>query len=101
MVRRTYRHPNRPGRPPGPTEDRGERPYDPRRSTARRQKIIWAVYRYRKALERGDLRLCDLAAMLGTSPSYLSIVKNSPWGQRRLRALAAAERQNGNLVRPK
>ena len=43
------------------------------------------------ALERGDLKLCELAEMLGTSPSYLSIVKNSPWGQRRLRILAMAE----------
>ena len=90
------RYPRRPGRPAGPAEDRGQRPYDPRRWTARRQEIISAIHRNREALERGHLMLCELAVMLGTSPSYLSIVKNSPWGQRRLRALAAAERHEGN-----
>lgn len=95
MVRRTYRHPNRPGRPPGPTEDRAERSYDPGRSTARRQEIIWAVHRYRKALERGDLRICALAADRGTSLSYLSIVKNSPWGRRMLRMLAETGPEGG------
>ena len=88
MVMRTHR---RPGRPAGPTEGRGERPYDPRRSTPRRLEIIFAVHAYRAPLERGDLLLCDLAAMLGTSLSYLSVVKNSPWGQQGLRALAEAD----------
>ena len=96
---RTNRHPRRPGRPAGPTEDRGERPYDPRRWTARRQEIISVVHRNRRALERGDLTLCDLAAVISTSPSYLSIVKNSPWGQRQLHVLAMAEPGDGRLNR--
>ena len=93
MVIRTYTLHNRPGRPAGPAEGRGERPYDPRRSTTKREKIIFAVHAYRAALEQGDLLLCDLAAVIGTSLSYLSIVKNSPWGQRELRALAEAEKE--------
>ena len=100
MVKRTHTHPNRPGRPAGPTEGRGEKPYDPRCSTARRQEIIRTVHRYRNALENGDLTLCDLAAMLGTSPSYLSIVKNSPWGQQRLRAYAVADTQDARPAQP-
>ena len=83
--------PNRPGRPDGPTEDRGLRPYDPRWSTPKRRRIIQAVHEHRRELERGDLNLCDLARMIGTSGSYLSIVKNSPWGQRQLRMLALVE----------
>ena len=87
----TYRGHIGPGRPAGPTEGRGERPYDPRRWTSKRQRIIQAVHYHRDALERGDLRLCDLAEMIPTSISYLSIVKNSPWGQGQLRALAEIE----------
>ena len=83
--------PNRPGRPAGPTEGRGLRPYDPRWSTPKRRRIIQAVHEYRRELERGDLNLCDLARMIGTSLSYLSIVKNSPWGQRQLLMLALEE----------
>ncbi len=83
--------PNRPGRPAGPTEDRGLRPYDPLWSTPKRRRIIQAVHEHRGELERGDLNLCDLARMIGTSLSYLSIVKNSPWGQRQLRMLALVE----------
>ncbi len=98
MTKRHYQPPGRPGRPPGPTENRGERPYDPRRWTARRQEIILAVHRNRAALERCDLLLCDLAAMLGTSLSYLSIVKNSPWGQQRLQALAEADPKGGKTA---
>ncbi len=98
MTRRRYTHPNRPGRPPGPGEDRGEKPYDPRRPTPLRQLIIRTVYRNRKALERGDLTLCAIAGKLGTSPSHLSIVKNSPWGQRELRHLAALERRDDNDI---
>ena len=67
---------------------------------AMRQEIISAIHRNREALERGHLMLCELAVMLGTSPGYLSIVKNSPWGQRRLRALAAMESRDGELDRP-
>jgi hypothetical protein len=100
MARRIYTRPNRPGRPPGPSEDRGEKPYDPRKSTARRQEIIRAVHRNRKALERGDITLSGIAAMLGTSPSYLSIVKNSSWGRRRLHYLEALERRDDNDTEP-
>jgi len=93
MSIRTIRLPRRTGRPAGPTEGRGQRPYDPRRSTPKRQRIILALHRNRDALERGDLTLCDLAYKLGTSISYLSIVKNSPWGQRQLSLLAKHEEQ--------
>ncbi len=73
--------PNRPGRPPGPTEGRGHRPYDPRRTTPKRERIICAVHSYRREIDSGDIQLCEIASLTNTSPSYLSIVKNSPWGQ--------------------
>ena len=95
MIPRPCRPPKRPGRPAEPMEGRGERPYDPRRWTPKRQKIILGIYRNRAALEQGDLLLCDLARELGTSLSYLSIVKNSPWGQERLRMLAEADPEGG------
>ena len=79
---------NRPGRPAGPPEGRGQRPYDPRWGTRKRMKILSAVYTYRRELARGDIKLCEIAPMIGTSISYLSTVKNSPWGQRILRTWA-------------
>ena len=99
MVSRKYVYPIRPGRPAGPTEGRGDRPYDPRRWTPKRQRIIQAVHLHRAALERGDLTLSGLAAMIDTSPSYLSIVKNSLWGQRQLHVLAVAEPGDEGLNR--
>lgn len=95
MVVRTYQLANRPGRPAGRMEGLGERPYDPRRWTAKREKIIQGIHRNRAALERGDLLLCDLARELDTSLSYLSIVKNSLWGQRWLRKLAELDPGGG------
>ena len=77
----------RAGRPAGPMEGRGERPYEPRRGTAKREIIIQGVHRNQRALDLVELLLCDLARELDTSNSYLSIVKNSPWGLRRLRKL--------------
>ncbi len=91
MVMRTYDLPKRLGRPAGPTEDRGLRPYDPRWSTPKRRLIVQAVHKHRRELDHGDLKLCDLTRMIGTSVSYLSVVKNSPWGQQQLRKLALAE----------
>ena len=73
-------HP-RVGRPPGPTPGRGHRPYDPRWGTAKRMAILQTVYAHRHALAGGEVLLCDLAAMIGTSISYLSTTKNSHWGQ--------------------
>ena len=96
MITRTYDLPNRLGRPAGPTEGRGLRPYDPLWSTPKRRRIVQAVHAHRRELERGDLKLCDLARMIGTSVSYLSVVKNSPWGQQQLRKLALAE--SGKLI---
>ena len=78
MPRRTHRSV---GRPKGPTPGRGDRPYDPRRATPKRLGILAAVYEYRREIAHGDIRLCDLADALGTSISYLSITKNSLWGQ--------------------
>ncbi len=81
----------RPGRPAGPTQGRGHRPYDPRRSTHKRLAIIRAIHENQEALDEGSLTLCDLAAEIGTSISYISIVKNSAWGQEQLRALGSIE----------
>ena len=54
-------------------------------------KILAAVYKYRREIAEGQIRLCDLAAALGTSISYLSITKNSLWGQHLLRSWAIAD----------
>ena len=89
---RTYRLPRRPGRPAVPMEGRGHRPYDPRWGTPRRWEIIFALYLYREELECGDLTHCELAECLGTAISYLSITKNSIWGQEMLRRMAVLER---------
>ena len=77
--------PNRPGRPAGPPEGRGHRPYDPRWGTRKRMGILRAVYQYRRVLASGDVKLSEIASLIGTSISYLSTVKNSVWGQRMLR----------------
>ena len=77
-------HP-RVGRPPGPTPGRGHRPYDPRWATPKRMEILETVYAHRHALAGGEVLLCELAAMIGTSLSYLSTTKNSHWGQQILR----------------
>ena len=84
---RTNKVRRRPGRPAVPMESRGLRPYDPRWGTPKRWEIIHALHRHRKLLDSGELTHCDLAAKIGTSISYLSIVKNSPWGQCNLRVL--------------
>lgn len=81
----------RPGRPAGPTPDRGMKSYDPVRGTAKREVIVRAIHAFRGDLENGTLLLSDLALVIGTSFSYLSLVKNSAWGQRRLAALAAED----------
>ena len=88
MPRRSHRYA---GRPKGPPPDRGHRPYDPRGATRKRMKILAAVYKYRREIAQGEIRLCDLAAALGTSISYLSITKNSIWGQQILRSWAIAD----------
>ena len=87
MITRTIYMPNRPGRPAGPTENRGLKPYDPRRWTSKRAQIIQAIFENNEALTRGDMLYSELARAIGTSPSYLSLTKNSPWGQQRLREL--------------
>ena len=97
MITRTYDLPNRLGRPAGPTEGRGLRPYNPLWSTPKRRRIVQAVHAHRRELEHGDLKLCDLAGMIGTSVSYLSVVKNSPWGQQQLRKLIMQESSRGGL----
>ena len=81
----------RPGRPAGPPEGRGHRPYDPRWGTPRRWEIIFALHLYREELECGDLTHCELSKFLGTAISYLSITKNSIWGQEMLRRMAVLE----------
>ncbi len=88
-MRRPYRttHP-RVGRPGGPTPNRGDRPYDPKWITPKRLALLATVYKHRHLLIRGKVFLCDLAASIGASPSYLSTTKNSPWGQSVLRSWA-------------
>ncbi len=88
---RTYKRPRRPGRPAVPMDGRGHRPYDPRWGTPKRWAIIFALHRYRQELDSGELTHCDLAEYLGTSISYLSITKNSVWGQRIRRQLAVVD----------
>lgn len=94
MTQRRNTHP-RAGRPAGPDQDRASKSYDPRRTTSTREKIVLAVFKNQHALTTGQLLLCDLAASIGTSISYLSIVKNSTWGQNRLKQLAY---ENAELV---
>ena len=91
MNTRNYSGPGRPGRPAVPMEGRGHRPYDPCWGTPKRRMIVRALYRHRKALDSGAMTHCDLARMIGTSISYLSITKNSLWGQRELGRLAWAD----------
>ena len=81
----------RPGRPAGPTKGRGQRHYDPKLATEKQWRIIRAVHRYRPMLNSGDMRYCELANYLGTSVSYMSIVKNSRWGQSMLQYLEILE----------
>lgn len=77
-------HP-RVGRPGGPTPGRGDRPYDPRCATPKCMQILSTVYMLRRELARGDVLLCDLAALMATSLAYLSITKNCAFGQEVLR----------------
>ena len=88
MPGRTHRYV---GRPKGPPPGRGHRHYDPRGATPKRLEILTAVYECRREIAEGEIRLCDLAATLGTSNSYLSITKNSIWGQHTLRSWAIAD----------
>ncbi len=85
MTIRIYTRPTRTGRPAGPPEGRGHRPYDPRWGTRKRMEILRAVYQYRRELANGDIKLCEIASVIGTANSYLSNVKNCVWGQRILR----------------
>lgn len=87
MPRRTHRSV---GRPKGPTPGRGHRPYDPGRPTPKRLAMLSAIYGCRRDLANDRIRLCELAEYLGTSISYLTITKNSPWGQQVLRSWAIA-----------
>ena len=67
-----------------------------------RWKILHALHRHREELASGEMRYHDIAAEVGTSFSYLGIVKDSAWGKRRLHRLASAERKvlpPSNVVR--
>ncbi len=84
---RAYRrtHP-RVGRPGGPTPDRGDRPYDPQWLTPKRRLVLNMVYEHRRALDRDEILLCELAVSIGASQSYFSTTKNSELGQAVLRS---------------
>ncbi len=101
MLTRTIYVPRHAGRPAVPDPDRGLKAYDPRRRTSKRDQIIIAILDNREALDRGDLLYGDLARQIGTAPSYMSIVKNSPWGQRRMQQLQSihARLQRGTAQR--
>ena len=79
------------GGPVGSMEDRGQRRHDPSVGTPMRWKILHALHRHRQELANGEMRYHDIAAEIGTSTSYLRIVKNSAWGKGRLRRLASNE----------
>ena len=90
-------HPKqRPGRPAVRKMGLSQRPYDPRTGTPKRRAIIQAIHRHREALDRGVLTHSDLAAEIGCSLSYMSITKNSHWGQQYLRFLADKERTDND-----
>ena len=76
----------RPGHPAGPPPGRGHRHYDPRWATRKRMLILATVFELRRELRAGRVRHCEIAEHLGTCISYVSITKNSIWGQRILRA---------------
>lgn len=68
----------RPGRPPGPSKDRGKRPWDPVRLTVEEQKILDYVAAH------PDEPRWQIAEHFGISPAHLSVLTCSPVGQRHL-----------------
>ncbi len=48
--------------------------------------ILTTLFNYRHLLRAGRVRHCEIAEQLGTSISYVSITKNSLWGQRLLQS---------------